>query len=342
MKAELEKQFTEGRESSVQPEISVIVPVYNVEEYLERCVKSIQGQTFSAFEIILVDDGSTDQSGRICDKMAETDARIHVIHKANGGLSDARNAGKKAASGQFLIFVDSDDFIREDALEILYKHATEKCADIVFGGVCNCYENWQEPAPDQVQTYECTGLEALKKAFLGDITITACGELIRADVCSTHDFQVGKTYEDAFFMPPLLLDVKKAVVTNVPLYYYWHRAGSITTKCDPEKAMDIVEAFQKAEKLIQERCPELLPYAYFRCHWGYFVALDRLFTVENYQQLPQYTACVKYLKKHWYAICKCPYFNKTRRIAAIALKLNIGLYKILSDMNRNKYGVYDK
>lgn len=115
------------------PEISVIVPVYKVEAYLDRCVKSIINQTFTDFELILVDDGSPDNCPKICDEWKKRDTRIHVIHKKNGGLSSARNVGLEIFKGNYVFFVDSDDWIEKDALEILYKVSKEKNADIVVG-----------------------------------------------------------------------------------------------------------------------------------------------------------------------------------------------------------------
>ena len=113
--------------------ISVIVPVYNVEKYLNRCVDSIINQTYSNLEIILINDGSTDTSGKICDEYKKRDNRIHVIHQKNGGLSAARNAGIVIANGNYFIFVDSDDLIHPQCIEILYKVIKNDCSDIVIG-----------------------------------------------------------------------------------------------------------------------------------------------------------------------------------------------------------------
>ncbi len=116
----------------LKPKISVIIPVYNVENYLRECVDSVLNQTFSDYEIILVDDGSTDISGKICDKYAVKDDRVNVIHKKNGGLSNARNVGLKKAVGEYIYFLDSDDYIKTDALEKLYNTAISEKADVVF------------------------------------------------------------------------------------------------------------------------------------------------------------------------------------------------------------------
>ena len=126
------------------PKISVIIPVYKVEEYISRCIKSVVDQTYSNLEIILVDDGSPDNCPAICDKWAEKDSRIKVIHKKNGGLSDARNAGMQIASGEFIGFVDSDDWISKEMYQLLYENMKENESDISACGVKLVWEDGAE------------------------------------------------------------------------------------------------------------------------------------------------------------------------------------------------------
>ena len=128
--------------------ISVIVPVYNVENYLVQCVESIINQTYKKLEIILVDDGSTDNSGKICDELQTKDERIKVIHKINGGLPDARNAGLDIATGEFLMFSDSDDLLFDNACELMLNKIVAENADYVIGNYINCQEDgtlWENP-----------------------------------------------------------------------------------------------------------------------------------------------------------------------------------------------------
>ncbi len=321
------------------PAISVIVPVYNVEKYLDRCVRSILNQTFSDFELILVDDGSPDNCGSMCDSYAKQDARVQVIHKKNGGLSDARNVGKAVATGEYILFVDSDDYIKEIALEDLYRLAKKNNADIVIGEICNCYEKYHDSEPITLTSSVCSGTEALKEALHG--TVSICGKLISREMAAKHDFPIGRTSEDAFFTPALLLDVQVAVITNEMLYFYWHRSGSITTSCNPETVMDVVDAYLLVETLIENQCPELLPYAKFRVNWSYLTALDRLFQVQDYKKLPQYKKCKRYLKKNWLSIASCPLFTTARRISVVFLKINIYLYRLLVSSNEQKKGTFE-
>ena len=133
--------------------ISVIVPVYNVEQYLERCVDSIINQTYKNLEIILVNDGSTDNSGQLCDELAKKDSRIRVIHKENGGVSEARNFGVKEISGEYVIFIDSDDYINKRMINVLYSQIKLEEADVSVCGVMNVYENNHIPQARNINEY---------------------------------------------------------------------------------------------------------------------------------------------------------------------------------------------
>lgn len=143
------------------PKISIIVPVYNVEKYLEKCVRSILAQTFTDFELILVDDGSPDSSGAMCDQFAKQDERVKVIHKENGGLSDARNAGIEIATGEYLGFIDSDDYIADDMYELLYTNIVKEDADLSICGIYDVYEG-KEPVEKQQQYIVLDKVAAMK------------------------------------------------------------------------------------------------------------------------------------------------------------------------------------
>ncbi|MBQ6848087.1 MAG: glycosyltransferase [Clostridia bacterium] len=321
------------------PKISVIVPVYKVEKYLDKCVDSIINQTFTDIEILLVDDGSPDICGKMCDDWVKKDSRIKVIHKENGGLSDARNAGFEASVGEYVIFIDSDDFIEYNMLEVLYTLVTEHSADISVCGICNCYETYQQPQYPKDEILVLNGEEALKEVLRGErMPGGVVTRLIRRDLLNNHKFIVGKTYEDAFFTPRLFLSAKKIAVTTKSYYYYWHRNDSITTLPFNQKAMDVVDAYNYTYQIVEKECPQLEDLALFRIQWANFIVLDRMLLVDHYKNLPQYRDVVKYLKKNWLSIFKSPYFRKGRRISALALKLNISFYKALSYANnrRNK------
>ena len=178
------------------PLISVIVPIYKVEKYLDRCVESIVNQTFSDIEIILVDDGSPDNCGKMCDEWAKKDARIKAFHKENGGLSDARNFGIEHSTAEFLIFIDSDDFIEPQMLEVLYGLITEHGADVAVCGLYNCYKSGRFARCTDDNIIVCDGKKALEYVLIGDrMSVEAPTKLIKREVLGDLRFLKGKTSE---------------------------------------------------------------------------------------------------------------------------------------------------
>lgn len=209
--------------------ISVIVPIYKVEKYLSRCVDSIINQTYRNLEIILVDDGSPDNCGKICDEYAKKDVRIKVIHKQNGGLSDARNVAIDIARGDYIAFVDSDDFIAVNMYEVLYKNLKENNADI---SIANYYrfENEEEVVEaneDGKTTVYNKGemFEHMYDDYL--LTVVAWNKLYKKQIFSEIRYPVGKVVEDAAIIHYLIDKSTKIVITNLQLYYYYQRANSI-------------------------------------------------------------------------------------------------------------------
>ncbi len=231
--------------------ISVVVPVYNVEKYLERCILSIINQTYQNLEIILVDDGSTDNSGVICDEFAQKDPRIKVIHKENGGLSDARNAGIKAASGDYIGFIDSDDYISHQMYEKLLVTLEENKADI---SICNYVyvdeitgeEDKKMSSLSPIKTEVLTkhqGYEKLNAYVDGySFYVTAWNKLYKKELFSDILFAKGKLHEDEFIVHKLFEKCEKIAVTEDILYFYVIRQGSIMNSKATEKSLDIIEA----------------------------------------------------------------------------------------------------
>lgn len=301
---------------------------------------SILKQTFRDFEVLLIDDGSTDRSGAICDAYAEKDARVRVVHKENGGPCDARNHGLDLARGTFVSFIDSDDFVDAEMLETLYQLMQNDRSDIAICGVRDCFVGKSVDQSSVERTFVCTGEEGLRYTLEGrELPGSLCSKLIRLDRCGAHRFITGKTYEDAFYTPELFLSAEKVSVTTRSMYNYWHRADSITTKPFSSQNMDVIEAYQHTLDIISARCPDLIPVAKFRVYWAHFVVLDKILMTEGYQAIPEYQPTVSYLKKHWKEVACCPYFLGLRRIAAVALKLHVRLYKVLVSLNTKRYGV---
>ncbi|MGM9652762.1 MAG: glycosyltransferase family 2 protein [Eubacteriales bacterium] len=219
------------------PEISIIVPVYNVEKYLKRCIDSILSQTFTDFELILVDDGSPDGCPAICDEYAQQDSRIRVIHKENGGLSDARNAGLEVAIGKFIGFVDSDDFIHPQMYALLYDAAIMYNAGIVQCEFNRFYED-REIAPfheETLRTVRIMGQEEYLDNFYPEncyaITSTVCNKLYKCHIFQNIRFPFGQYYEDGFVLLETLnccsTECEKVILLQNQLYWYMQREGSI-------------------------------------------------------------------------------------------------------------------
>ena len=211
------------------PVISVMVPIYKVEAYLDRCVRSITEQTYKNTEIILVDDGSPDNCPHLCDAWAERDSRIKVIHKDNGGLSDARNAGLEAATGEYISFIDSDDFIAPEFLSELYSAMTESGADIAECSVTYVDEEGSELRYRNTATVShMDKLEALRRLVLEDgIYQTVWNKLYRRSVIDGIPFEKGKHHEDDFWTYQVFDRIEKLVTVPTPMYYYLQRSSSI-------------------------------------------------------------------------------------------------------------------
>lgn len=214
--------------------ISVILPIYGVEEDLPRCIESILKQTYTEYEMILVDDGSPDRCGEICDRYAQTDARIRVIHKKNGGVSDARNAGLDAAKGKYICWVDSDDYIHPQYLEMLYKIMQESKADVVVCDYKTYYPGEEEEIAEikQIPIYEEIGEHHLyDNDFLVKERVKyviVWNKLVKAELYQGIRYPVGKVHEDNYTTYKVLAKANKIVYTKQPLYYYMMRERSIT------------------------------------------------------------------------------------------------------------------
>lgn len=245
--------------------VSVIIPVYNVRDYLEKCVDSVLAQTYPCWEIVLVDDGSTDGSGQMCDKIMAKDKRIQVIHKENGGLSDARNAGVEKARGKYLCFLDSDDSIEADMLERTVNTAEKYHSDMVFFD----YKRLEPGGQVNVSSMELKEENPMNLHTDPEILLTdpsACMKLYLREfyVRTKIKFPKGYRYEDLGTIPKLLLHAENIVYIKKAFYRYLIREGSITTGTDSEqnylhrkKMIEGVLDYYKNENAFQEFAPEL-------------------------------------------------------------------------------------
>lgn len=294
----------------VNPKVSVIVPVYNVEEYLERCINSILNQTYRNIEIILVDDGATDESGKICDDYEKKDERIRVIHKKNGGLSSARNAALDVVRGEFITFVDSDDYISNYYIELLYKALCDANADI---SVCDFKKGTENNYSFKKNNY------SKKQVFLSEACLeqwhshnkknetVAWGKLYKADLFGNIRFPVGKIHEDIYVTHCLVARARKICFIKTELYYYFQRAGSIIKENSLEKVKNHSEAMRNRLEWFYEHgynkaCKRLLMKYYENIVYYYITIHDR-----NYRKILEenFNEIMKF-----FVICKGPMVGK--------------------------------
>ena len=311
----------------MKEKISIIVPVYNVEAYLERCVESILKQTYTNLEILLVNDGSTDKSGELCDKLALRDHRIRVIHKENGGLSDARNRGIDEASSNLIGFIDSDDYIDEDMYETLYRQMIASKADLSMCGHYDVYHQIPEKQVAEIKTWELMPEEAIKMVMEAKIlSVTAVNKLYKKALFEQLRFRIGKIAEDAFIMVDLIHQCSKIVATNEKKYYYVHRENSITTQKFSLKFLNVIEAYEQNAKIISENYPDLYDVAIMRLNWAYFYVLDRLLVDNDFKDKVLEDRLISYLKKNKKSILMDSRFTRARKMSFLALCLSRKLY----------------
>lgn len=308
--------------------ISIIVPVYKVEKYLNNCIQSILHQTYKDFELLLIDDGSPDASGRICDDWAEHDKRIRVFHKKNGGLSDARNYGIDRANGEYILFIDSDDSILNDALEefVHVIDSSNKEIDIVVAGapyrICEDENsNGHKIAQNQSIIEYLTGADYLKKyVSTSSYNIMVCNKLYRREFLMKNSlrFEKGFLHEDELFTPIVLLKAQSVISFNMRFYNYLMRAESITTQSNKLKN---VESIYKIVKKLDD-------------------VYDKIYDLELRKKMFDHSATIHYqalskiskteAKKSEvldYALLKRHSYSMKNKIRYVLLKLNYGLFQ---------------
>ena len=233
--------------------ISVIVPVYNVEKYLEECLESIKRQTYTDIEVILVNDGSIDRSKEICERYCEKDSRFKLLNQENKGLSGARNRGMLESKGEFISFVDSDDVLKEDMLEQLMKQMTSEDIDIVECWYTNEKQELELSTPKNVKTiFQGDSKEALVSLCKDNIVrLNAVAKLFRRQVIVNFPFLEGLFYEDVYGGIGILKHIRKMVKINYIGYYYRVRQGSIMNREFNIKNLDLFTICDKLEQLYQ-------------------------------------------------------------------------------------------
>lgn len=240
--------------------VSIIVPIYNVEPFLEKCVNSLLNQTYTNIEVILVDDGSPDECPDICDKYREEDHRVKVIHKKNGGLSSARNSGLKVCRGDYIMFVDSDDWIEVDLIEKMVKVMRNNPVQLVTCGRCVTDENYQEKiisGKSEILSVK----EVIKKSiFNNEIGIAAWGKLYKRIILENIEFPEGEIHEDVAIIYHIFNKCSLIYVLDYAGYYYRYNADGISKQQYSKKYDVVLKHVLENEQLINTQYPELKRY----------------------------------------------------------------------------------
>ncbi|MFD1040613.1 glycosyltransferase family 2 protein [Virgibacillus byunsanensis] len=324
--------------------VSIVVPIYKVEKYIHRCVDSILHQTYSTIEVILVDDGSPDNCGSIAERYKELDPRVKVIHKENGGLSDARNYGMQHATGEFIVFVDSDDWLEEKMIEIMITNSLDHKADVVQSAFYYAYDDkllLDKRYNDNLNNLDNKTLmyELVKNEKVKNF---AWGKLYKTKLIKDIPFKKGVLFEDVFWAHQVMQRVNNFLILHQPLYYYYQRDDSIVAAYTP-KNLDIIKGLKERHEFLEKHYGELTHESYkgllkmSLIHYNLLLLnkekdRDRLhrkeiqsYIIDNYQQLKEAVENEKQLRQQLYLFSLHPYLN----VCFLGFKKGLRAIKIL-------------
>jgi glycosyltransferase involved in cell wall biosynthesis len=300
--------------------ISIIVPIYNVEEYIHKCINSIIAQTFRKFELILIDDGSKDNSGKICDEYALRDSRIRVIHKKNGGVSSARNAGLDIAQGEYIGFIDPDDWVEEDMYEVLYQSLLENDCDISICGVKSFSINDGVKSMCNIPNkFICDGLEAMQFILKGGSCIAVWNRLYRRKIFLNLRLLEGKIHEDVFILSHIFQKNFKVVFVPDEKYHYLIRNNGIMGEVFKKPSIDMVDSYKYLLDSIKENSLEILQDEIWHCVWFPWALAQKIYergiVYDNYGYLENVKL---FIREYLNEILKSRYITNQKKIRMLA------------------------
>lgn len=317
--------------------ISIILPIYNVDSYLKKCIESVLNQTYSNIEIILVDDGSTDNSPLICDEYKKKDSRVRTIHKKNGGLSDARNCGINLSTGKYLTFIDSDDYVSEDYVEYLYNLIKKNNTKISCCGHYIVKKNkmYRKTASETKVFTKINALNAI--LYDEEIDLSSWGKMYEKSLFEDIKFPKGKFFEDTG-TTYLLFDKCEGISVGKEIkYYYIIRNESITTKAFNKNKMDLITMTNKMVDFIELKYPELSAGCRRRIMWAYLSTYTKIVYTSKNKYLAEKKLLKSYIKKNKKEILKDNKIKKKDKIALLIFnfgdfffKISWKFYKLLS------------
>ena len=310
--------------------ISVIVPVYNVEAYLERCVESILQQTYAHFELILINDGSTDSSGQICDHLASQYENIKVYHIENSGVSNARNMGIQLATGSWVTFIDSDDFVTQDYLATLASAVEGVNVGFAIAPLHHIKNGIVTDIPSHSGKTELWSTEETMKELLMTTRTSffPVAKLFKRDLLADEKFNTNyHLAEDALFLTELLLKTRcSCVFIDKPVYYYDHREGSATTSVN-RYVFDTIEVYKQIIAQVSQAFPNLKYELINRECWSYITVYDKIIFTSREEYQKEKAELRNWIVQHRREIWKDAYFTTFRKVAILSLVISPWLYK---------------
>lgn len=310
--------------------IDVIIPVYNVEKYIDRCMESVLNQTYKDLKVILVDDGSTDKSGAICDEYARRYENVTVYHKANGGLSSARNYGIQKSTAEYIAFIDSDDYVNIHWFEELYTVAQRYDADMVCAGVTMVYDTtnvgMREEMPKDVGAEKVDKSEMYRRMFAQiGVDVSMYTKLFKLKVFDDIRFPDGELYEDMQIIEKLTESCNTLVVSDYKGYFYYQRQGSIMYSGMNNKRMKLISCMENLKNTMEIKYPKAAEAAktrYVRCVLHVFNRA--IYDVGFEAQARELLAIIRREKIF---VRKCRYFELHEKVAVEMIAINVSMYK---------------
>lgn len=317
------------------PLVSIIVPVYKVEKYLKRCIDTILAQTYQNFELILVDDGSPDNCGAICDEYAKKDSRIRVIHQANQGQAAARNHAARTAKGEFIAFVDSDDYVEPDCLEYLVGLQKKYGTDMAIGRAGYVYEGTSpamRPSDDKDESMDaCKAL--IRMNYNQGCGATPWAKLYKNELILNHPFPEGQIYEDLAVLYQIVGDCGSVAIGNRKIYYWVQRAGSTMRMEFDERQMAGMDAAAAQIEYVKTRYPQALSSALYR-HTAKAVELIAV-CFNSGGSKDVFLRLRKLMNQHANEVLRDKQAKTTMKLRIIAVKLGYYPAKIVFHMHEN-------
>lgn len=316
---------------NLNKKIGVIIPVYNVENLLKKCVDSVVNQSYKNFTIYLVDDGSTDNSGKICDEYKEKYDFIQVFHKENGGLSDARNYALDRIDTEYVIFIDSDDYIAKNYIEELYTAAEKYNADLVISNSKSVYNYSEGNEQEKINSngiIELSKEEAFRRILLQqDCDVSATSKIYKREIFQSIRYPVNELYEDILIIDKIIEKAQKIVLNKYAGYFYYQRQGSIMYGSMSAKRKILENVCDNILTIVKKDYPSIVDAAIWRYVYCNFYLLGRSVLDDEYISYSKHLR--DNILKYKDEIKRSPLYSKKQRFATICLQLGLPFYKIM-------------